>query len=45
MGAEKLQASALIKFRPGFQQIVMSVTQMSFDIRSAVAQKDNKRDG
>jgi hypothetical protein len=42
MGAKKLPASALIKFRPGFQQIVMSVTQMSFDIRSGVAQKEQQ---
>jgi hypothetical protein len=45
MGTEKLPATVQIKFRPKFQQIVMSVTQMSFDIRSGVAQKDNKRAG
>jgi hypothetical protein len=48
MGAKKLPATGANKNShhsgPPLQ-IVMSVTQMSFDIRAPVAQEDNKRDG
>jgi hypothetical protein len=47
MVAEKLPANPALQqiaTEDGFRQFVMSVTQLSFDIRAPVAQNSNKRD-
>jgi hypothetical protein len=44
MGSKKLPTTYANKFG-WIQHFVIAVTQMSFDIREAVAQKGNKRAG